>query len=337
MSHLALVLALAAAAPLSSSKLGVVASANDASTDSALASSPCPRLAVFPVPGDGSAAAQIAAYRANCPGGTAIARVGNPGLAVDATTVTTLGPGWMVQLAALNAVLDGVEGPSEPTAVSSDVLAQFWSSFADLVNANGLRPVVGAVTAASALGGGGATDTFCATATAMQGKVYDWWWSFHARSPLTRDLASEATPTFGYRQIRSDCILAARTVVVSEAGPARLSWQPGDGPWLAFLDAELAKDSFVLGAALAPGFTPVLADLLAALGPAPDAGAPDGGSRDAGAGGVVPPSGAAPGGPLQPVNTKGGCATGGAAAALAALVPALLALRRRRQVPGVKR
>jgi hypothetical protein len=334
-----LVLALAVAAPLSQSRLGVVASGNDPATDAVIASSPCARILVLPIPGDGAASAQLAAYRANCPGGTAIARVGNPGQPVTpgvGGTIDLLGATWRSQVAALGGPVDAVEGPSEPTAVSSDALAQFWSEFADVFGLSGVMPVVGAITASAAFASS-ASDAFCATATAMQGKGYDWRWSFHARSPMTQDLATEADATFGYRRIRTDCALA-KPVIVSEAGPAGRPWSASDGSWLAFFDRQLALDTDVVGAALAPGFAPVLPDLLARLGAAPaDGGAPDAGAPDGGGqGGVVPPPTTAPGGPLVPVSTKGGCSTGAAAALLACLAP-LAARLRRRQGPGVKR
>ncbi len=237
----------------------------------------------------------------------------------------------MSEVTALGAGLDGVEGPSEPIAASPDVLAQFWSAFADLVNGQALRPIVGAVGSAALTSGAGGTDGFCATATAMQPKTFDWWWSFHAHSPITQDLATEGSPTFGFRQIQSDCTLTGRPLVVSEAGPANRPWASTDGPWLAFFDAQLALDADVRGAALAAaGLSQVETDLLNALtnGPAAADGGVDGGAADGGGGGVVPGDGTSPGGPLVPVHTKG-CSCGSPGAAALAILPVLFAIRRR--------
>jgi Synergist-CTERM protein sorting domain-containing protein len=191
--------------------------------------------------------------------------------------------------------------------------------------------VVGAVSSTVLASG---ADGFCATANAMRSKTFEWWWSFHAHSPITEDIATERGPTFGYRQIRSDCGIAGVPLVVSEAGPAGRSWVASDGPWLAFFDRELALDTDVKGAALAAGFASIEADLLEALtsGPAADAGTPDGGSDGGGggAGSVAPPpiAGAADEGPLVPAKARG-CSYGSPGATALALVPLLFALRRR--------
>jgi hypothetical protein len=333
---LALVFTVMLAATPSASELGIVAAGNDpTTTDNVITASPCPRVVVFPVPADGSATSQLQSYKASCPAGIAIVRVGNPNAAVDATTVTMLGPLWMSQVTALGATPDGVEGPSEPSAVSPDVLAQFWSDFAALVHGAGLRPVVGAVGPGVLLA---ASDAFCPTATALQAKGIDWWWSFHTHSLIQQDATAEAGPTFGFRKIRTDCGISSVPLVVSEVAPANGAWVPADGPWLAFLDAQLASEPNLVGAALAPeGRAQIAQDLLNALanGPAvPDGGIPDGGV-DGGGGGVVDP-GNGPGGPLVPVNTKSsGCGNPGTAAL--AIVPVLFAVRRWARGHGAKR
>jgi hypothetical protein len=327
----AFALTLALAATPSASELGIVAAANDTTTDQVLAASRCPRVVVFPVPGDGSATSQFQAYKASCPTGIAIARVGNANAAVDDTTVTTFGGIWMSQVAALGTTPapDAVEGPSEPSAVSAAALASFWSAFANLVHGAGLRPVVGAVGPGALLG---PTDAFCPTADALKAKGIDWWWSFHTHSVIQQDATAEAQATFGFRKIRTDCAgIGTVPVVVSEVAPANGAWIAADGPWLAFLDAQLATDANFIGAALTPnGRDQIATDLLNALanGPAtPDGGVPDGGV-DGGAG-VVQPGSDGPGGPLTPVHTKGGCASGGAGLAALGILPVLFALRRR--------
>jgi hypothetical protein len=213
MSPLVLAAALAAT-PVSHSKLGVVVLADDATSRALLGA--CPALVVFPVPANPTAPAQLAAYHESCAGGIAIVRVGEAGAAVDGDTVARLGPGWLRELAGMWP--DAVEGPSEPTGSPSE-LAEFWSAFADLIENANLRPVVGALPADMPGVGAPRTDPFCPTADLMHRKPYMWWWSYHARSPMTADLASEATPTLGYRRIAADCGLTGVTVVVSEAGP----------------------------------------------------------------------------------------------------------------------
>ncbi len=253
----ALVLALAlAATPVSHSKLGVVVLGEDATSRALLAA--CPALVVFPVPANPFVSAQLAAYRERCAGGIAVVRVGEPGLTVDASTVAALGPAWLRQLDGMSP--DAVEGPPEP-AGSPAALAEFWSAFADLVEKANLRPVVGALPADMPGVGVPRTDPFCPTADLMHPKPYTWWWSYHARSPMTADLASETTPTLGYRQIAADCGIEGVQVVVSEAGPITGPWQPSDEAWLAWLDASLQEDAGVLGAALSAAGTSGAASL----------------------------------------------------------------------------
>src|SRR5919108_5359987 len=95
---LLLALAVGAAATPSRSMLGVFVVGDDATAQALLGASPCPRVAVFPLEANGTAAAQIAAYKEHCPGGIAIARVGTPGLAVNGSTVAALGGVWQQEL-----------------------------------------------------------------------------------------------------------------------------------------------------------------------------------------------------------------------------------------------
>jgi hypothetical protein len=343
--HLVLAAALGATTP-SRSMLGVFVTGDDDTARALLDA--CPRVAVFSAPSNGSAAA-IAAYKATCPEGIAIARVGIAGMAVvGAATLDQFRLAWQADVAALPLTpgQDGVEGPSEPVG-SPAGLAAFWASFASFVNGMNLRPVVGALPSAMGGVGSAATDPFCTTVEALRFPgTLTWWWSYHARSPtMTTNALREAATSLGYRQVRADCSLVGVPLVVTEAGPAGRGWLEADAEWLAWLDARLAEDADlpgtpgVKGAAVVaagpganPDLAPVLAPLLAQLANAPpsDGGTPDGGV-DGGSDAGSAPLGPHPGqsGPLVPTQAKG-CSSGGAAAVLA-LAPLLLALRRRRR------
>ena len=330
------------ATPVSQSKLGVVVLGDDATSRAILAA--CPAVVVLPLPTNAAAAAQLTVYRQNCSGGIAIARVGDTGMSVDGTTVSLTGSIWVQQVQALAAAgaIDAVEGPSEPLAASPTALAAFWSSFADLINGSPLfrRPVVGALPTGMPGVGATGTNPFCPTADAMRLKTYSWWWSYHARSAtMTTDLATELGSTLGFRQIRTDCTLAGFPLVITEAGPAApRAWQATDDGWLAFLDAQLAQEASVQGAALASAGTggiaslaPVQAAVLARLAnPTPtDGGITDGGTdggADSGRGSIAP-STPPIGGELNP-STNSGCSTGGPAFLMLALSPVLFFIRR---------
>src|SRR5919198_313233 len=129
---LTLAVALGAASP-SQSMLGVLVAGDDDTARALL--DVCPRVAVFPVPSNGSAPAQIAAYKASCPEGIAIARVGAAGMRVDATTVRILGPLWEQQVGALPSGMFGVGSRvTDPFCTTVDALRfpgtlTFWWSY----------------------------------------------------------------------------------------------------------------------------------------------------------------------------------------------------------------
>jgi hypothetical protein len=331
-SVLLLAAALSASSP-SRSMLGVMVEGDDDTARALL--DVCPRLAVFPVPSNGSAAAQIAAYKASCPEGIAIVRVGAAGMRVDATTVRILGPLWEQQVGALGLTpgQDGVEGPSEPVG-SPRGLAAFWADFAILVNGMNLRPIVGALPSGMFGLGSRATDPFCTTVDALRFPgTLTFWWSYHARSPtMTTNALREALTSLGYRQIRADCSLVGVPLVITEAGPSGRAWDAADAEWLAWLDARLAEDADrpgtpgVKGAAVVAAGTgarddlgPVLADVLVAL--AKDES--DGGSRQVAAQ-ATPSSGIARDVTSTPAK---GCSRSGAGTAVLTAIPVLWVLR----------
>src|SRR5919198_3473032 len=342
---LTLAVALGAASP-SQSMLGVLVEGDDDTARALL--DVCPRVAVFPVPSNGSAPAQIAAYKASCPEGIAIARVGAAGMRVDATTVRILGPLWEQQVGALGLTpgQDGVEGPSEPVGSASGVAA-FWADFAILVNGLNLRPVVGALPSGMFGVGSRATDPFCTTVDALRFPgTLTFWWSYHARSPtMTTNAQREAATSLGYRQIRADCSLVGVPLVITEAGPSGRAWGTADAEGPPPPPARLAEDADrpgtpgVKGAAVAAAgpaarqdVGPVLADLLAVLAtpPASDGGAPEQRATlsprlardDAGVTSDVP-------------SRARGCSTRGGSVALVSLA-ALFALRRQRSTAAAR-
>ncbi|HEX7622051.1 MAG TPA: Synerg-CTERM sorting domain-containing protein, partial [Anaeromyxobacteraceae bacterium] len=183
-------------------------------------------------------------------------------------------------------------------------------------------------------------STMCAIATAVAARVPSWAWSYHAFSTgLTQSVATESSTTLGYRTIRNGCAnLTGIPIYLTQAGRAAGSWTTADLSWLAWLDARLAEDGEVFGAALfeAGGtdrsLAPIVTQLAAFLQnpSAPDGGTPDAGA-DAGQGGIAGNGGGfVPGGP--PGNyPKSGCASAGAGAGLALLAAVTpLLLRRRR-------
>jgi hypothetical protein len=338
MSAILLALALSA----STTKLGVFVAGNDATSQALLAAPVCPGLVVFPLTvSTPPPMAQAAAFRSACPGSFVVAQVGDPGMtAVDAVTANVSWQNTWLNL--LNTLVltnfDAVEGPPDPQGHPE----AFWPAFALLVQGIGKVPIVGSLAA------GASSSSFCLTADAMVAALSaNWAWSFHAFSTgLTQNVATESSTTFGYRALHDACrSLAGIHIYLTQAGPALpRSWKTTDGAWPSFLDAQLALDGEVVGAALfeAGGtdrsLAPIATQLAALLQnpPAPDGGTPDAGA-DAGRSGIAQGSGNfVPGGP--PGNyPSSGCASAGAGAGLALLaLAAPLALKRRRD-RGVKR
>jgi hypothetical protein len=291
----ALLLAVALAASPPPTMLGAFLAGDDDLARALLDS--CPRLAVFPVPSNGSAAEQIAAYKASCPEGIAIVRVGDAKMPVELAAAALASGAWArhVEGLGLSPGQDAVEGPT--VVGSAAALAAFWARFAMVVNGLNLRPVIGALPSAMPGLGSHRTDPFCATVEALRFPgTLTWWWSYHARSPtMTTNAEREARTSLGYRQIRKDCDLVGVPLVVTEAGPSGRPWTGRDAEWLAWLDARLAEDADrpgtpgVKGAAvlaagrgarpdLAPIFAPLLTGL--AAGSAADRGAPHTFSRE---------------------------------------------------------
>src|SRR5689334_3124464 len=221
-----LLLAASVAAVPSTSKLGVRVVGDDATARALLGASPCPQVAVFPVPSNGSAGAQIRDGATNCPRGVAIARVGS-----DADTAATglqLLDTW---LSLVPAEAGWVEAP--PVTGAADQVTAFWAAFATRVQAANKIPVL-AATASSPCPA--ATGTF--------------WWSWRARSPMTQG-ADELATTLGYRSVAHDCGLSGTPLVLTDIAPAGRSWQASDDAWLRWFDARLAEDAYAHGAALA--------------------------------------------------------------------------------------
>lgn len=336
-------LLLALTLTVSSSKLGVFVEGDDATSQVLLTAPVCPRLVVFPLTAFNitTAAAQVAAFRIACLGSFVVAQVGDPGMAVTAGTAPEQWlSSWFSLLTTLGSInFDAVEGPSEPTGSPADVAA-FWSAFADQVQGQagfaGKLPIVGSLKT-----GTSSTD-FCPTAAAMLARNNkSWAWSYHAFSTgLTKVVATESSTTFGFRALRDACPnLAGILIFLTQAGRVSGTWTTSDLAFLTFLDAQLALDGEVVGAALfeAGGtdrsLAPIATQLAALLQnpSAPDGGTPDGGTH-AGQSGIAQGSGFVPGGP--PGNyPSSGCASAGAGAGLAllAMVPALVLRRRRRR------
>jgi hypothetical protein len=342
MSAILLALALAASP---STKLGVFVAGDDATSQALLAAPVCPRLVVFPLTALNitTAAAQVAAVRSACPGSFVVAQVGDAGMAVTTGTASiSWTTSWLTLLSTLGLInFDAVEGPSAPTGSITD-LAAFWSEFAVLVRSLVKLPIVGS------LATGTPSASFCPTADAMVVALgVNWAWSYHAFSTgLTQDITAETSTTFGYRAIRNGCAnLAGIFIYLTQAGPAPgRAWNTSDLAFLTFLDAQLALDGQVVGAALfeAGGsdrsLAPIASELAAFIQnpTAPDGGTPDGGA-DAGQSGIAQGSGNfVPGGP--PGNyPSSGCASAGAGAGLALLAMIVPALVLRRRDRGVKR
>ncbi len=333
MSAILLALALAASP---STKLGVHVVGDDAVL---LVAPVCPGLAVFPLTTTRNPIAQVTAFRSACPGSQVVAQVGNAGMGVSAVIASSSWlSSWFSLLQSLGSSnFDAVEGPSEPQGLPANVAA-FWSQFADLVQStfSGKLVVVGSFAT------GTATSDFCPTAAAMVARGGSWAWSYHAFSTgLTQVVATESSTTLGYRALRDGCTnltLTSIPIYLTQAGRAAGAWQPTDLAWLAWLDARLAENGEVVGAALfeAGGtdrsLAPIVTQLAAYLqNPStPDGGTPDAGA-DAGAGGI-----ALGGGNFVPGGTpakypSSGCASAGAGAGLALLVLAPLLLRRRKR------
>ena len=337
MSAILLALALAASP---ATKLGVyvVGAADPAS--SLLAT--CPVVVVFPLPSSGVSSAQTAqmrAFRSACPSSRVVAQVGDPQLQVVTNPASV---DWLLWEPLLNtaglANFDAVEGPSEPQGSAADVAA-FWSAFAGLVQSLGKLPIVGSLDT-----GGTGSSNLCPTADAMVARGGSWAWSYHAFSTgLTQVVPTEASTTLGYRILRTGCpSLTGIPIYLTQAGRANGSWQTADMAWLAWLDARLAEDGEVVGAALfeAGGGTdrslePIASQLAAYLqNPStPDGGTVDGGT-DAGAGGIAGGGTFLPSGP--PAKYPSGCASAGAGAGLAllALVTPLVLRRRKHDHSG---
>ena len=334
---------------VSSSKLGVFVDGTDSASQILVAAPACPRLVVVPLTASSITAAtsQVTAFRSACPGSQVVAHVGDAGLTVATGTAAAQWLGsWFALLTALGATnFDAVEGPSEPTGSPSD-LATFWSEFADQVQGSGgfagKLPVVGSLNT-----GTNSTD-FCPTAAAMLARAgRPWGWSFHAFSTgLTQNLTTEASTTFGYRVLRDACPnLAGIPIFLTQAGPvAGRPWTTADMGFVTFLDAQLALDGEVVGAALfeAGGGTerslaPIATQLAALLqNPSPpDAGTPDAGV-DAGRAGIATGGNFVPGG-TPATYPSSGCASAGASAGLALLVAVTPLLLRRRRDGAVKR
>jgi hypothetical protein len=303
-----LLLAASVAAVPSTSKLGVRVVGSD--DTGILAASPCPRVAVFPVPSNGFARQQIADFATSCPAGIAIAQVGTDGLGA-AAALQSLG----VLIGTVPAGAAAVEAP-ELTG-TADQVAAFWAQFAASVQAAGMIPVLRATPASP-----------CPSATG----TFRWSWS--ARSPMTQGSDDVAT-TLGYRAVLARCQeLLGIPLVLTDIAPARGPWLASDDAWLRWFDARLAEDAYAQGAALASAGDGTLAPIQDALlgqlaNPAfPDGGTPDGGAdggTDAGGGGVVTPH-PGTGGELVPVKTKG-CSSGASGGAILGVLPILFALR----------
>ncbi len=337
-------LLLALTLTVSSSKLGVFVDGTDAASQILVAAPSCPRLVVVPLTASSitAATAQMTAFRSACPGSQVVAQVGIAGMIVASGTaavqwlsswfslLTTLGPNNF----------DAVEGPSAPTGSPAD-LAAFWSEFADQVQGQGgffgKLPIVGSLNV-----GTSGTD-FCPTAAAMVARTgKPWAWSFHAFSTgLTQILTTETSTTFGFRALRDGCAgvtLTGIPIFLTQAGRAAGSWTTADLAFLTFLDAQLALDGQVVGAALfeAGGsdrsLAPIATQLAALLQnpSAPDGGTPDAGA-DAGQTGIAQGSGNFVPGGTAGNSPSSGCASAGAGAGLALLaIAAPLLLRRRR-------
>ncbi|MFL5272662.1 MAG: hypothetical protein ACJ79E_11440 [Anaeromyxobacteraceae bacterium] len=303
-----LLLAASVAAVPSTSKLGVRVVGDDATARALLAASPCPQVAVFPVPSNGFAGAQIRDYLTNCPRGIAIARVGT-----DADTAADGLQLLETWLSLVPAEAGWVEAPAAPG--TADQVTAFRTAFANAVQARSKIPVLPA------------TSTSCPAVTGT------FWWSWRARSPMTQGTDELAT-TLGYRTVLAGCPgLSAVPLVLTDIAPAGRAWQASDDAWLRWFDARLAEDADAQGAALASagdGTLNAVADALLAqlANPAfPDGGTDGGadGGTDAGGGGVVTPH---PGtdGELVPVKTKG-CSSGASGGAILGVLPILFALR----------
>jgi len=325
---------LALALTVSSTKLGVFVDGDDAASRILLAAPVCPRLVVVPLTASNitTATAQATAFRSACPGSQVVAQVGEGGMSVTASSASASWLTWlpMLQSIGLNN-FDAVEGPPDPQG--SDV-AGFWVAFANLVASIPKLPIVGSLPT------GTPSTAFCPIAAAMVARGQSWAWSFHAFSTgLTQILTTETSTTFGFRALRDGCPnLAGIPIFLTQAGPVSgRPWKTTDLAFLTFLDAQLALDGEVVGAALfeAGGSDRSLAAIateVAALlqNPSPpDAGTPDAGV-DAGRGGIATGGNFVPGG-VTATSPSSGCASAGASAGLALLVAVTpLLLRRRR-------
>lgn len=339
----ALAAVLLTATPASSSHLGLVVLGADASTTALLAA--CPRLVVVPLPADGvteldsAVGNAVKAYRTNCSGTFVVVQVGGDALQVDASTAAAFYTDWIAQVkgAQLFFQVDAIEGPSEPTATTTDNLVQFWSSFAVLVHGGGggLLPIVGSLAPGLPADAGTSSDVFCQVASQVKSAVggsASYGWSYHARSvAMSMDPATEAATTLGYRQITSDCGLSS-PLYLTQAGPSARAWTSADLSWAEWLDGEVKQDADVVGAALfetggADAFTltPLASGLAAYLSnPSASDGGTDGGS-DGGTGSRIGTSG----GPGSLGTPKMGCAVGGAGLVALLVLPLLLVRRRR--------
>jgi hypothetical protein len=314
-------LALALAATTSTSKLGVFVAGDIGTTTSpAPIISVCPRLAVFPIdPVDQDPAAtigpRVTTYRATCPGGRVVFQIG--GSSFDLTLGGALQaqwPTWQMQLNAVAAPGDGVEGP-----------AGFWPQLALLLSSASYLPLIGAATFTT-------PAAFCATVAAVrQAGVSQFGWTFHALTAMT---FSTTDAVFGFDQFTAACALVGVPLFLTQVSPMSGAWDQSAMTWLAWFDQQIAQDTDLQGAALfqlgaAPDISAIATQLVAYF-PNPvmtDGGFPDGGTDAASTGSVVTPGHGAVGGTLSPPGE--GCSTAGPGFLALALVPVLLLVRRR--------
>ncbi len=349
MSPILLALALTAAAPVSSSRLGVVLGGSAIAPGSSAANvlAACPRLAVFQANGTNAdvLTSQIQLYRSLCSGLVVVemATLGAGYSTVNGAMVPAWWQTWSQQLRTIETFagnIDVIVGPGDVTPTSTAAgthdVADFWSGFVQQVQLSGL----GALPAIGAVGPGvPATLTdFCDVVTAVHATGISFAWSYHGRSALASDVTDAS---LAYRQITSGCGIATVPLYVTQAGPTSGAWESADVSWLWWYEQQLAHDANVIGAALyalgtSPDLSAISTDLATYFqnpGP-PDNGGGDGGGGG-GSGGQLPPQPGGGAGTLSPAKT--GCATADAGALGLLVLPALLVRRRRSARHGTKR
>ncbi|MGC4122197.1 MAG: hypothetical protein QM765_47975 [Myxococcales bacterium] len=137
-------------------------------------------------------------------------------------------------------------------AAAAQWAAKFFAHFADLADAAGYPPLIGAIPsgkpALSGELGSGSENLFEPIATAMKAKSYRWGWSYHAFSTyLAHDSVLEAATTLRYRRIVSECGLELVPLVITATGQAG-GWLNSSTSatayleWLDWLDAQLKQD-----------------------------------------------------------------------------------------------